>query len=117
MKFIQLKNLRDLATLVSSTGPIGVVQHLSLREGHLYFVIGGTLREVFLYFVKRREEISGRYIIYNTLSGELEFSQRVRTDPNRSSIPIIEIINQDFLPGELIEKVSNLQEWGGEGDV
>lgn len=117
MKFIQLKSLKDLATLVFSAATRGVVQHLPLREGHLYFIVGGTLREVFLYFVKLREEIDGRYIIYNTLSGEMGFSPRVRTDPNLNSIPIIEIVNQDLLPKELMETVYNLQEWGGEEDV
>lgn len=112
MKYIQLKDLKDLAMLVSSAASIGVVQHLPLKEGHLYFIIGGTLSEVFLYFVKLKEKVDGRYIIYNTLSGEVSFSERVRTDPNLNSIPIIEIVNQDLLSKELVEKVNSLKEWG-----
>ena len=117
MRFIQLKSLKDLATLVSSAGTVGVVQHLPLREGHLYFIVGGTLSEVFLYFVKLKEEIDGRYILYHTLSGEMGFSQRVRSDPNLNNIPIIDILNQDLLPMELVETVTNLQGWGGDEDV
>lgn len=108
MRYIQLKGLRDLAMLVTSAAPIGVVQHLSIKDGHLYFIIAGTLREIFLYFVKLKEEIDGRYIVYNTLSGEISFNQRVRTDPYMNSIPILEIVNQDLLPKELVETVNTL---------
>ena len=117
MKFIQLKSLRDLATLVSSVGTVGVVQHLPLRQGHLFFIIGGTLSEVFLYFVKLQDDKKGKYIVYNTLSGEMSFSQRVRTDPNLNNIPIIEIVNQDLLSKELVDTVNNIQEWGEYEDV
>ena len=96
MRFIHFKGLKDLAMLVSSTASWGVVQRLSLMVGRLYFIIGGALCDVFLYFVKLREEVDGRCIVYNTLSGEIVFSQRVRTNLNLSSIPTLEIVNREL---------------------
>jgi len=109
MKYINLKDLRDLVILVSSAHS-AMLHHLALKEGHLYFVVGGTLTETFIYFVKLRQGIEGRYVLYNTLTGDIRFSPTVRTDPNVSSIPIVDITSQDLLSKELIEKVINLKE-------
>jgi len=114
MKYIQLKDLRDLVMLVS-TAHTGMLHHFPLAEGHLYFIVGGTLTETFIYFVKLKQGIDGRFVIYNGLSGEIRFSQTVRTDPNVSSIPIIDIVSQDLLSKELVETVNSLKE--GEANV
>jgi len=108
MKYVQLKELRDLVVLVSSAAPMGLVQHFAVKTGHLYFVVGGNLSEAFLYFVKLNQPIEGKYIIFNTLSGEIRFSQNVRTDPGTSSIPIVEIVNQNLVPQEIVEMINSL---------
>jgi len=108
MKFVQLKSLRDLVMLVASSPSMNVVQHMQSGEMHLYFIIGGTLREIFLYFVKEGEAIGGSFIIYNTYTGEMSFSERLRAEPNLTSIPVVEIDNQDLLPEELLTRVGNL---------
>lgn len=108
MKYVQLKELRDLVLLVSSAGSMGIVQHFAVKTGHLYFVVGGTLNEAFLYFVKLPQAIEGRYIVYNTISGDIRFSQNVRTDPGTSSLPIVDIVNQNLLPQEILDIANDL---------
>ncbi len=108
MKFVQLDSLRDLVMLVASSPTMNVIQHLESGEKHLYFIIGGTLREIFLYFVSEDSAIEGSFVIYNTYSGEITFSDRLRTEPNLSPIPVVEIKNQDLLPDDLLSRVENL---------
>lgn len=108
MRFVQLESLRDLVMLVASSPTMNVIQHLRTGGGHLYFIIGGTLREIFLYFVKEDEAIDGRFVVYNTYSGEMSFSEKLRTDPNLTSIPVVEIRNQDLLPEDLLSRVGDL---------
>jgi hypothetical protein len=93
---------------VASSPTMNVVQHLQYGDTHLYFIIGGTLSEIFLYFLKEQKAIDGNFIIYNTYTGEISFSNRLRTDPNLSSIPLVDIKNQDLLPEELLERVGSL---------
>jgi len=108
MKFVQLRSMRDLVMLVASSPAVNVIQHLSLGSAHLYFVIAGTLREMFIYFVKVDEVVEGSFIIYNTYTGEISYSDRLRVEPNLTSIPIVEIENQNLLPEELLSMVEGL---------
>lgn len=108
MKFVQLRELRDLVMLVASSPPTNVIQHMTWENKHLYFVVGGTLSQVFLYFIKLDEPIEGKFIIYNSYSGEMGVSEKVNNDPNMNTFPIIEIKNQDLLPEDVLEKVSKL---------
>jgi hypothetical protein len=85
--------------LVASSSTMNVVQHLQSGEAHLYFIIGGTLREIFLYFIKMEEAANGRFVVYNTYTGEISFSDKIRTDPNLTSIPVVEIKKPRPTPG------------------
>jgi len=107
MKFVQLKTIRDLIMLVASSPATNVIQHLE-NNGHLYFVIGGTLSEVFMYLVKQDEALDGSFITYNSYSGEIGTSEKISTEPNMSSFPIIEINKQDLITEETLEMLSRL---------
>jgi len=108
MKFVQLKSIRDIVMLVASSPASNVIQHMKNEGDHLYFVIGGTLSEVFLYFVKTKDALEGSFITYNSYSGEIGHSDKVMHEPNISTIPVVEIINQDLLNEDVLEKVSKL---------
>ena len=108
MKFVQLKSLKDIVMLVASSPATNVIQYLENHGDHMYFVIGGTLSEVFLYFIKQEEKIEGDFITYNAYTGEIGFSKKFVSEPNLSSFPIVNIINQDLLTKDILEKVSKL---------
>jgi hypothetical protein len=107
MRFVQLKTIRDLIMLVASSPATNVIQHLE-NSGHIYFVIGGTLSEVFLYLVKQDEPINGSFITYNSYSGKIETSEKLSTEPNMSSFPVIEINKQDLITEETLETLKKL---------
>ena len=108
MKFVHLKALRDLVMLVASSPTMNVIQHLQNGDKHLYFIIGGTLSEIFLYFVKLDDAVEGGFITYNTYTGEIGSSDRLIHEPNQNSFPVVEIENQDLLPEELLSRVNSL---------
>ena len=108
MKFVHLKALRDLVMLVASSSTMNVIQHLQNEDDHLYFIIGGTLSEIFLYFVKLDDAVEGGFITYNTYTGEINFSDRLIHEPNQNSFPVVEIENQNLLPEELLSRVNSL---------
>jgi hypothetical protein len=108
MKFVQLKSLRDLVMLVASSPTMNVIQHLRNGDSHLYFIIGGTLSEIFLYFVKQEDTMGGGFITYNTYTGEIGSSERLMHEPSINSFPVVEIENQDLLPEELLSRVESL---------
>ena len=107
MKFVQLKAMRDLVMLVASSPATNVIQHLE-NSGHIYFVIGGTLSEVFMYLVKQDEPILGSFITYNSYSGDIGIGEKLSTEPNMNSFPIIEINKQDLITEETLETLRKL---------
>jgi hypothetical protein len=107
MKFVQLKTIRDLVMLVASSPATNVIQHLE-NSGHIYFVIGGTLSEIFMYLVKQDESITGSFITYNSYTGEIGTSEKLSTEPNMNSFPIIEINKQDLITEENLETLKKL---------
>ncbi len=94
--------------LVASSPTMNVIQHLQNGNFHLYFIIGGTLSEIFLYFVKLEEAIEGTFITYNSYTGEIGSSDKLAHEPNQNSFPLVEIENQDLLPDDLLSKVNSL---------
>lgn len=107
MKFVQLKTIRDLVMLVASSPATNVIQHLE-NHGHIYFVIGGTFSEVFMYLVKQEESLEGSFITYNSYSGEIGVGEKISTEPNMSSFPVIEINKQDLITDETLEALKKL---------
>ena len=107
MKFVQLKTIRDLVMLVASSPATNVIQHLD-NSGHIYFVIGGTLSEVFMYLVKLDDPLIGGFITYNSYTGEIGTSEKLSTEPNMNSFPVIEIKKQDLITKETFETLKNL---------
>jgi hypothetical protein len=107
MKFVQLKTIRDLVMLVASSPATNVIQHLE-NHGHIYFVIGGTFSEVFMYLVKQDEPLEGSFITYNSYSGEIGTSKKISTEPNMNSFPVIEINTQDLITDETLETLKKL---------
>ena len=93
--------------LLASSPATNVIQHLE-NSGHIYFVIGGTLSEVFLYLVKQDEPLEGSFITYNSYSGEIGVSEKLSTEPNMNSFPVIEIKKQDLITSETFETLKKL---------
>jgi hypothetical protein len=108
MKFVQLRSLRDLIMLVASSQSSGVIQHIVHGKSHIYFLVGGTLHEMFLYCVKEKEQLKGNFITYNAYSGEIGSTEKVQHEPNVSSFPVVEIVNQDLLPEDLLSRLDGL---------
>lgn len=106
MKFIRLRSIRDLVMLVVSSPSMNVIQHHQSGEGHIYYIIGGTMSEVFLFFVREEKPLPGSFILYNNFSGDISYSDKLRTDPNITLIPIVEVSGQDVIPPEQLSKLS-----------
>ncbi|MFP3950802.1 MAG: hypothetical protein ACLFVP_01450 [Candidatus Bathyarchaeia archaeon] len=108
MKYVQLAHLRDLVMLVASSHTTRVIQHMKNGGYHVYFLVAGSLTEMFLYMVKEVEAIKGGFITYNQYTGEIGSSEKPINEPSIESFPVVEIINQDLLPEELLEKMDRL---------
>ncbi|RLG91192.1 MAG: hypothetical protein DRO36_04725 [Candidatus Hecatellales archaeon] len=90
--YIRLRRMEDLIRLAAlSITPM--VQHLALKEDkHIYFVQSTPLlgRPV-VYLFEGKENIEKNFIIYNRFNDEIIYSDKLSTDGQSVSIPIIQI--------------------------
>ena len=97
MKRIELKSMEDLAYLASSSPFSATIQHFKDKDGNnVYFLLGGTMIETVVYFVKG-EEIEKRFINLNPTKNQIEYADLPILDPKITVIPIIEVKAQDLL--------------------
>lgn len=95
MKKFELGSIRDLIFLVSNS-QLGIVQHTKNNVGEdMYFLIGGTFAETFIYYVKC-EEIKKKFIIFDISKDKVEYSDLPTINARIKVIPIIEVKNQDI---------------------
>jgi hypothetical protein len=61
-----------------------------------------------MYLVKQDEPIKGSFITYNSYTGEIGTSEKLSTEPNMNSFPVIEIKKQDLITPGTFETLKNL---------
>lgn len=108
MKFVQFGSLRDLVMFTASSPVSKVIQYLTVKNSHVYFLFAGNMTEMFMYLVKLEKAVDGNFITYNSYTGEIGSSERLVTEPSIESFPVVEIINENLLPKDTLEKVSKL---------
>jgi hypothetical protein len=96
MRKFELSSIRDLAYLASSSQS-GIVQHFKNKAGEdIYFLIGGTLEETLVYYVKS-EEITKKFICLDTSKDKIEYTDSPVLNPRTKVYPLIEVKSQDLL--------------------
>lgn len=89
--YVQLKRIEDLVRLAAlSITPM--VQHITLENKHVYFIQSvPLLGRPIVYFFEGKEKIDKNFIIYNRFNDGITYSDKLSTDGQSVSIPIIEI--------------------------
>ena len=108
MKFVQFGSMRDLIMFAASSPVSKVIQYLKFMNSHVYFLLAGNMTDMFLYLVKLKDAVDGNFITYNSYTGEIGSSDKLVTEPSIESFPIVEIVNQNLLPTDTLDKVSQL---------
>jgi len=97
LAYVKFKRLEDLVRLVAlSLTPI--IQHTTIKNKHVYFIQSvPLLGRPLIYFFESDDEIEKRYIIYNKFKDEISFSDKLSTDGQSVSIPILEVEKTNLL--------------------
>lgn len=96
MKKFELEDIKDLAYLAINSPDGTIKRYKDETEGNIYYVIGGTMEETFVFYVKG-EEVKTRFINLNTSKDKIEYSNLPVMDPRGNDIPIINVKKQDLI--------------------
>jgi hypothetical protein len=101
IKFVEFLDLDNMIrAMVSSRAPL--LLHIELDKRHIYFQSQPSFKETIYYFVEL-PKISGKYVIFDIMSGKISFSDHLKMDPNFRTIPIVDVSRQNIFPKEILE--------------
>ncbi len=90
-KTVKLKSLEDLIHVLS-VAQIPLLHHVKVNSKHVYFVPIGVLGGVeIVYYVESNYPLSGRFVYYNTYTGDVTVSDYVTSDTRVMVVPIVEV--------------------------
>lgn len=88
--YIQYKNLIDFIRLITLS-PTPFINYIKLNGHEVFFIQIVGLGERVLYYIELDEKLDEKYIVYNRFRGTLSFSNKLESDGQSVSIPILEV--------------------------
>ncbi len=90
LTYLEFKSFEDLVRFVTfSQAPF--LEYIELNGHHVYFFQIGMFGERILYYAELNKKADGRYVIYNRFKDAVSFSNKLETDGQSVSIPVLEI--------------------------
>ena len=90
MTYIQYKNFNDFIRFITFS-PTPFVQYIELNNHNVYFIQITGLATRILYYVELDKKIENKYIVYNRFRDIISFSDKIESDGQSVSIPILEV--------------------------
>ncbi|MFX1518323.1 MAG: hypothetical protein ACFFCD_00145 [Promethearchaeota archaeon] len=102
LKYVEFSDLDNMIrAMVSSRAPL--LLHVAFGSRHIYFQTQPGFKETIFYYVELPDAIKEKYVVYDLMKGHIIFSDQLLIDPNRRSIPIVEISRQNIFPKEVLK--------------
>ena len=103
IRYVELGKLEDIVKMIATSMSPPPLHHIKAEDRHVYFIPAslGFGRAV-IYFVKRKEEVQEKYVVYDTIHDQISFSDEVSTKPSLKHFFIVEVKAQDILPKDVL---------------
>jgi hypothetical protein len=89
--YIQFKKFDDFIRFVTIS-PAPFVHYTKLNGYNVYFIQLVGFGERVLYYVEMEKEIAEKYVIYNRFRDVVSFSNKIESDGQSVSVPILEVV-------------------------
>jgi len=89
LNFVKFKTFEDFVKFVA-VSQIPFIHHTTIKDKAVYFVHIGLI-EGMVYYVEQEEPIKEKYVLYNRFRDQISFSDKLETDPQKATLPILEI--------------------------
>ncbi|MHA1377583.1 MAG: hypothetical protein ACTSRG_04270 [Candidatus Helarchaeota archaeon] len=102
---VELEELRNLVDLAARS-MVGIIHHFTFKGEHLYYLPFGGIPGIgtTIYFIRRKDPIAEKYIVYNKTEDKIDFTSVLNTRGNLVFLPIIHVIRQNIFKEEELEK-------------
>jgi len=89
LNFTKFKTFDDFVKFLA-VSQIPFIHHTTIKGKDVYFVHIGLIEGI-VYYVEQDEPIREKYVLYNRFRDQVSFSDKLDTDPQKATLPILEI--------------------------
>ena len=100
---VKVKGFEDLVNVAVATQAL-LVHRLSFHTKSIFYVPFPAYDSVAIYYCETEGAPKGKYFLYNRFTGEVQMSENYVNDSRFVVIPIVDVVEQELLPKEFIEK-------------
>jgi len=102
---IKVRSVDDIVNLVLAA-QILLIHRVSADSKSILYVQLPVYNSLAIYYCMVDENVKGKYVLYNRFTGEVQISEKFVNNSKLIVIPIVDIMEQEMLPKELIESFS-----------
>ncbi|MCC6050343.1 MAG: hypothetical protein LM580_06535 [Thermofilum sp.] len=81
-----------------------LVHRLNTDSKSIFYIPFPAYDSLAIYYYEAEEAFKGKYFLFNTFTGEVQVSESYVNDSKFIVIPIVDVVEQEFLPKDFIEK-------------
>lgn len=90
LNYAQFKSFSDFVHFtVASQVPF--IHHVTINGKEIYFVHQIGFGEIMVYYIELERSIKEKYVVFNRFRDQIAFTDRIETDPQSITFPIIEL--------------------------
>jgi len=100
---VKVKSVTDLVNVAVATQVL-LVHRLNTDSKSIFYIPFPAYDSLAIYYYEAGEAFKGKYFLFNTFTGEVQVSESYVNDSKFIVIPIVDVVEQEFLPKDFIEK-------------
>lgn len=100
---VKVKGLEDLAN-IAMAAQLFLIHRVNIDTKSIYYVPFPSYDAITIYYTEIDNKMIGKYLLFNRFTGEVQISDNYVNDSKHMVIPIVDVIEQEILPKDLIEK-------------
>jgi len=100
---VKVRSVEDLVNVAVATQAL-LVHRLNVHSKSILYVPFPAYDSVAIYYCESEGAPAGKYFLFNRFTGEVQVSESYVNDSKFVVIPIVDVVEQELLPKELIER-------------
>jgi hypothetical protein len=100
---VKVRGVNDLVN-VAVAAQVLLVHRTSIYSKSILYVPFPAYDSLAIYYCEVEETFRGRYFLFNRFTGDVQVSESYVNDSKFVVVPIVDVVEQELLPKELVEK-------------
>lgn len=105
---VKVRGIEDLVN-IAVAAQLFIVHRVNIDSSSIFYVPFPAYDAVSIYYCETEGEVGGKYLLFNRFTGEVQVSESYVNDSKYIVIPIVEVLEQEILPKDLLERSKQKQ--------